>query len=181
MEGISVMRSPYLVFTFVTVFGIISADGAIAQEAPQSEGLRKTIEVDKNATYKAVYDIKENISQAGIGKALYYARGLLEAFKGQGVSPKQLDIHLVLHGDAAHWLLKDETYQVAIDDPFAVNPHDKVVNELLEHGVHVEICQVTMKAKGWKPEDVLPGVKIVHDGYTRLIQLQNKGYAYVGF
>jgi len=27
---------------------------------------------------------------------------------------------------------------------------------------------------------VLPGVTIVHDGYTRLIKLQSDGYAYIG-
>jgi intracellular sulfur oxidation DsrE/DsrF family protein len=46
--------------------------------------------------------------------------------------------------------------------------------------VSVEICHSAMKSKGWKIADVLPGVAIVHDGYTRLIRLQNAGHAYIG-
>jgi len=46
--------------------------------------------------------------------------------------------------------------------------------------VQVEICHSVMKSKGWMPDDVLPGVIMVHDGYTRLIKLQNEGYAYLG-
>jgi intracellular sulfur oxidation DsrE/DsrF family protein len=45
----------------------------------------------------------------------------------------------------------------------------------------VEICHVTMKGKGWTAEDILPGVIIVHDAYTRLIDLQNRGWAYIRF
>ncbi|MEZ5449083.1 MAG: DsrE family protein [Thiolinea sp.] len=44
----------------------------------------------------------------------------------------------------------------------------------------MEICHSAMKSKGWKPADVLPGVMIVHDGYTRLVKLQNEGYALIG-
>jgi intracellular sulfur oxidation DsrE/DsrF family protein len=45
----------------------------------------------------------------------------------------------------------------------------------------VEICHVTMKGKCWTAEDILPGVIIVHDAYTRLIDLQNRGWAYIRF
>jgi intracellular sulfur oxidation DsrE/DsrF family protein len=136
--------------------------------------------VDAHGVYKVVYDIHSDELAAGISRGLYYARGLLEAFRKQGVKPGQVDAHLVLHGDAARMLLKDEPYQIAVNDPFAVNPNAKIVQDLLDLGVSVEICHSAMKSKGWKFEDVLPGVAIVHDGYTRLIKLQNDGYAHIG-
>jgi len=86
----------------------------------------------------------------------------------------------VLHGGAAYMLLKDEIYQTAINDPFAVDPNAKIVQDLLNLGVSVEICYSAMKSMGWHSDDVLPGVTIVHDGYTRLIKLQNDGYANIG-
>lgn len=136
--------------------------------------------VEKDASYRAVYDIHSKRESAGINRGLYYARGLIEAFRKQGVEAKQLDIHLVLHGDAATALLIDDTYQVATLDPFSINPNGKIVQDLIDLGVSVEICHSAMKSKGWKAADVLPGVAIVHDGYTRLIKLQNDGYALVG-
>ena len=159
----------------------LSAPAALAagQPAPVADA-RQMVTVEKNARYKVVYDIHSDEQAAGISKGLYYARGLFEAFRKQGVAPGQVGAHLVLHGDAARFLLKDETYQTAINDPFAVNPNAKIVQDLLELGVSVEICHSAMKSKGWKIPDVLPGVAIVHDGYTRLIKLQNDGYAYIG-
>lgn len=148
--------------------------------AADATSARPMLKVDAQARYKAVYDIHAADIAAGISKGLYYARGLYEAFGKQGVRPAQLDIHLVLHGDAAQFLLDDDAWQQALGDPFAVNLNAKIVQDLLDLGVHVEICHSVMKARGWVPGDVLPGVTIVHDGYTRLIKLQNDGYAYVG-
>lgn len=161
------------------VAGISTPPTARADSAVQRDA-RPMVMVEKNARYKVVYDIHSDELAAGISKGLYYARGLFEAFRKQGVAPNQVDAHLVLHGDAAVMLLIDETYQTAVNDPFAVNPNAKIVQDLLDLGVGVEICHSAMKSKGWKPKDVLPGVTIVHDGYTRLIKLQNDGYAYIG-
>ena len=141
---------------------------------------RPMIKVEPGARYKAVYDIHSGETAAGVSKGLFYARGLIEAFGKQGVKPDQLDIHLVLHGEAAQFLLKDETYREVVGDPFAVNLNAKLTQDLVNLGVSVEICHSVMKSKGWKPADVLPNVAIVHDGYTRLIKLQNDGYAYIG-
>ena len=141
---------------------------------------RPLVKVDPGGRYKTVYDIHSTETTAGVSKGLFYARGLIEAFKKQGVKPAQLDIHLVLHGDAAQLLLRDETYQTVVNDPFAVNLNANLTQDLLNLGVHVEICHSVMKSKGWTPADVLPGVTLVHDGYTRLIKLQNDGYAYIG-
>jgi intracellular sulfur oxidation DsrE/DsrF family protein len=142
---------------------------------------RPILQIEKRQDIKAAYDVKDDVWEAGIGKALYYVRGLLEAYKSMGVSPKELHVSVVLHGPAAYWLLKDETYRKYKDDPFAVNPNDKVVQELLDHGVSVELCHLTMKGKGWTSSDILPGVTLVHDAYTRLIDLQQRGYAYIRF
>ena len=141
---------------------------------------RPMLKVDPHGHYKVVYDVHSDEIAAGISKGLYYARGLIEAFGKQGVKPPQLDIHLVLHGEAAQFLLVDDTWQRIKGDPFAVNLNAKIVQDLIDLGVHVEICHSVMKSKGWTASDVLPGVTIVHDGYTRLIKLQNDGYAYIG-
>lgn len=154
--------------------------GAWAQDSDTQVDPRQMVKVDSHGVYRVVYDIHTNRETAGISHGLYYARGLFEAFSKQGVQPAQLDVHLVLHGDAAHMLLKDERYQWVVNDPFSVNLNAKIVQDLINLGVSVEICHSTMRSKGWKFEDVLPGVTIVHDGYTRLIKLQNDGYAYIG-
>jgi intracellular sulfur oxidation DsrE/DsrF family protein len=153
---------------------------AMPAQAAQPAPDRPMLKVAPHGRYKAVYDIHSDEIAAGISKGLFYARGLIEAFGKQGVAPRQLDIHLVLHGEAAQFLLVDDAWQQLKGDPFAVNLNAKIVQDLINLGVHVEICHSVMKARGWTAADVLPGVVIVHDGYTRLIKLQNDGYAYIG-
>lgn len=165
------------------LFAIGSAPGLAAPSLAADDVTaadRPIVTVESRAHYKVVYDIHSGEIAAGVSKGLYYARGLIEAYRKQAVTPAQLDIHLVLHGDAARFLLIDETYRKAVDDPFAVNLNAKITQDLLDLGVHVEICHSVMRARGWKPNDVLPDVTIVHDGYTRLIALQTSGYAYIG-
>lgn len=153
---------------------------AHADNAASQAEARPLVMVEKNARYRVVYDIHGDELAAGISRGLYYARGLYEAFRKQEVAASQVEAHLVLHGDAAVFLLNDETYQLAVNDPFAVNPNAKIVQDMLDLGISVEICHSAMKSKRWKPQNVLPGVTIVHDGYTRLIKLQNDGFAYIG-
>lgn len=161
--------------------GVLAFIVSVAISYPAMAADAHIITVQKKQDIKVVYDINQNNIQAGIGQGLYYVRGLLEAYKGQGVSMKQLHISVVVHGPAGYWLLKNEKYQDYVGNPFDVNPNDKVVRELTEHGVSVEICNVTMKAHRWKPKDIMPEVKIVYDAYTRIIDLQMQGYAYVKF
>lgn len=166
--------------TSLLAASISAMPAAYAGNAPAQTEARPMVMVEKNARYRVVYDIHSDELSAGISRGLYFARGLFEAFRKQGVKASQVDAHLVLHGDAAVMLLTDEPYQTAINDPFAGNPNAKIVQDLLDLGASVEICHSAMRSKGWKPQDVLPGVSIVHDGYTRLIKLQNDGYAYIG-
>ncbi len=160
------------------VLGLAGAPGALA--APPAPQERAILKVDPHALYRAVYDIHTGTTAAGVSRGLYYARGLIEAYRKQGVAPGQFDIHLVLHGDAAKFLLVDAAYQMAVNDLFATNLNAGITRDLLDLEVSVEICYSTMRSMGWTAADVLPGVTIVHDGYTRLISLQNDGNAYIG-
>ena len=130
---------------------------------------------------KVVYDINQNDMTAGIGKGLYYVRGLIEAYKTQKIPLEQVHISIVLYGGAGYWLLNDESYQAFTANPFDENPNKKVISELLEYGVSVELCHVTMQSHHWNASNLLPGVKVVFDAYTRMTDLQMQGYSYIKF
>jgi len=141
----------------------------------------KIVKITKKKNIRVVYDVKDDVWDAGIGKALYYARGLVESYKALGVDPKQRKISVVLHGPTAYWVLKDDPYRTFKKDEFAYNPNTHVIQGLLAHGVSVEVCNVTLRGKGWTADDVLPGITIVRDAYTRMIDLQQQGYSYIRF
>ena len=176
-----------LAILFLSILILASTSALAASPTPPSEPAPfkltpdKIIGVSKKDHIRAVYDVKDDVQEAGIGKALYYVRGLLEAYKSLGVPEKQLKISIVLHGPTVYWALNEEAYRQYKNDPFAFNPNIQVLRELQEHGVSVEICNATLKGKGWIASDLLPGMVIVHDAYTRLIDLQQQGYSYIRF
>jgi len=172
-------HSPSFHIAILTTLLLIGSFPAIANEPATEEfGL---IGIEKRDHIRVVYDVRDDVWAAGIGKALYYVRGLIEAYRSQGVPPEKLHVSVVIASKAAYWLLNDAAYQVYKNDEFAYNPNSQVVEELIDLGVSVELCNATRKGRGWQTEDLLPGVKRVHDGYTRLIDLQQKGYAYIRF
>ena len=165
----------------VSTSALAAAPTPSAEPDPFELPPAKIVGISKKSNIRVAYDVKDDVQEAGIGKALYYVRGLLEAYKSMGVSPRQLKISVVLHGPTVYWALKEETFRQHRNDPFDFNPNMQVLQELLEHGVSIEICNSTLKGKGWIASDLLPGMVIVHDAYTRLIDLQQRGYSYIRF
>ena len=160
---------------------VLAASPPTAEPDPFVLTQTPILTVTHKKNIRVVYDIKDDVWDAGIGKGLYYARGLLEAYKSQGISEKNINISVVLHGATVYWLLKEDVYRQFKHDEFDFNPHDRVLQELLAHGVSVEVCNLTLRGKGWTANDLMPGVTLVHDAYTRLIDLQKQGYAYIRF
>lgn len=165
-----------LILTMLLSFSSFS----ILANEPASEefGL---IGIEKRDHIRVVYDVRDDVWAAGVGKALYYVRGLIEAYRSQGVPAEKLHISIVIAGKSAYWLLNDAAYQDYKNDEFAYNPNSQIVEDLIDLGVSVELCNATRKGRGWQTKELLPGVKRVHDGYTRLIDLQQQGYAYIRF
>lgn len=56
------------------------------------------------------------------------------------------------------------------------NPYRKLITDLMERGVQVELCGATAKAHGWGNADVIPGIKINTDAMSRLTQLVQEGF-----
>src|SRR6516164_5865523 len=81
----------------------------------------------------------------------------------------------VFHTNAGHVTLHDRAYNT--DRNIATgNPYKKLVTDLMERGVHVELCGATAKAHGWGNEDTIPGIKINTDAMARTIQLVQEGF-----
>ena len=171
----------FLVLLSASTQALPASPSPTAQPDPFSLSQPQIINVTAKKNIRVVYDIKDDVIEAGIGKGLYYVRGLLEAYNAQGVPDKNLKISVVLHGPTVYWMLNESTYRQYKNDEFDFNPNERVLHELLEHGVSVEVCNLTLKGKGWSAYDLMPGVKVVHDAYTRIIDLQQQGYAYIRF
>ena len=138
----------------------------------------KPIRVQNNI--RVVYQIKDDDWQKDIGKGLAYVKRLIETYRDMGIPGNEIHINAVFHGAAGYWMLKDASYRTfkKKDEP---NPNKKIINDLIESGISIELCAQTMKEHGWIAEDILPKVKIVLGAYPRIIDLQLQGYAYIRF
>jgi hypothetical protein len=98
-------NKPIIIATFACSLAMLTpCDAAHAENYP-------VINIEKRENIKVFYDVKDDVWEAGVGKALYYVRGLLESYKSMGVSYKKLHISIVLHGPTAYWLLNEEAYR----------------------------------------------------------------------
>ena len=82
---------------------------------------------------------------------------------------------VVFHTNAGHVTLHDQAYN--LDRSIATgNPYKKLVLDLMERGVQVELCGATAKVHGWGNADTIPGIKINTDAMARTTQLVQEGF-----
>jgi intracellular sulfur oxidation DsrE/DsrF family protein len=154
--------------------GCVRSDRTVVTGGIEAIGLARTDDI------RAVYQINTDKKKGSVGAGLHYLEKLLDTYNSLGVQDEATDIHAVLHGDAAYWLLRDEPYVKAAGGG-STNPNKAMVAELIGRGVGIEICAQTMRGRGWRPSDILDGVHIVVGAYPRVIDLQLRGYAYIRF
>jgi len=59
------------------------------------------------------------------------------------------------------------------------NPYKKLIADLIDEGVQIEECAVSMRGQGWTNENLLPNVKVNSGAVGRLIQLVQQGYVQI--
>ena len=81
-------------------------------------------------------------------------------------------------GEAAYMTLNDRAY-AAYRSVSTGNPYKALISALMNQGVQIEECAVSMKHHAWSNEDLLPGVKVTTGAVARLIQLTQQGYVQI--
>jgi intracellular sulfur oxidation DsrE/DsrF family protein len=81
----------------------------------------------------------------------------------------------VFHTNAGHVTLNDKAYNNERNVATG-NPYKDLVSDLMNRGVHFELCGPTAKIHNWGNEDVLPGIKINTDAMARMTQLVQEGF-----
>jgi len=134
-----------------------------------------TIRIDIPVTLKqanVVFNISHSDFVGDIPAGIKYMHLLAGRFKETGVKGKIIGI---FHGTAAYLTLNDKAYE-AYRLVETGNPYKNLLTSLMEQGVQIEECAVSMKSNGWGNQDLLPGVKVNAGAVGRLIQLVQEGY-----
>ena len=100
-----------------------------------------------------------------------YALALINKHIEAEGGPDKIDVELVVHGPALALFEKDKM------DPEMTKRFDQVI----EKGVHAEMCQVSMKMFGKTLDDLAKGfVATLHPvAVKRIADLQREGYLYI--
>jgi intracellular sulfur oxidation DsrE/DsrF family protein len=81
----------------------------------------------------------------------------------------------IFHTNAGHVTLHDQAYNR--DRNIATgNPYKKLVTDLMERGVQVELCGATARAHSWGNEYTIPGIKLNTDAMARTTELVQEGF-----
>jgi intracellular sulfur oxidation DsrE/DsrF family protein len=117
----------------------------------------------------------------GDGKALLKQLEVIdetrESLIKQGVKP-----HFVIafRGPATKLVQKDQNQIKADDREYAAKIAEKLNALRSADGItSIEQCAVAVRLASTKPEDVIPSVKLVGNGWISLMAYQAKGYGYI--
>lgn len=137
-----------------------------------------TIRIDIPVTLKhanVVFNISHLDFVGDVPTGIKYMQLLAMSFKQMGTQGRIIGI---FHGGAAYLTLNDKAYGAyrLVDTG---NPYKNLLTSLMEQGVQIEECAVSMKNNGWGNENLLPGVKVNAGAVGRLIQLMQEGYVQI--
>ena len=123
----------------------------------------------------AVLNPKKGISQTLNNAVLMIAnyKNLYGISLGDGL---QFDI--VAHFQGGKFLLTDDAYNKAANVTTG-NPSRAVVESLVAQGVHIYMCQNTMRGNSWVTSDLIPGVEEVPGGVLALVDFSARGWAVI--
>ena len=171
----------------LALLGLLVVPSAALAKKPAAATLNpddpSTLQVREDV--KVVFHVSHDAWKKGTPKTLWYLDRLVHtAYPVKlGVPSSALDFKIVAHDAPVYWFLNDAGWKASAHKGPAVvpdhNPYKEMIAGLIEAGVDVEVCAVTMKSQGYTEDMLLPGVKVTPAGLPRVIDLQLMGYQHL--
>lgn len=93
----------------------------------------------------------------------------------QAAGSKEVSMVFVFDGPSLPLMLNDAAFD-RVMGTHGGNPWKSLIADLQKGGASVECCGNRMQELGVGNADLLPGVKVDSDGWSRVLELQSKGY-----
>jgi intracellular sulfur oxidation DsrE/DsrF family protein len=156
---------------------VCSPQGSFADEANAAQS-KRAIRIDvlvKLEKANVVFNMDHLAFAGDMPVGIKYMHLLASRYKEQNIKGQIIG---VFHGEAAYMTLNDAAYN-AYRAVSTGNPYRGLIAGLLNQGVQIEECAVSMKSHNWVNEELLPGVKVNAGAVIRLIQLTQEGYVQI--
>ena len=137
------------------------------------------LRIDTKQSYKVVFDVGRTFKDNNKTNPLIEtAARFLNMHAQNGLSINNMDVALVIHGDAAFDILNNAHYKKKYGSN---NPNTPLIAALKEAGVHIVICGQTAASYKITREKTLPQVQFALSAMTALIHYQNNEYRLINF
>lgn len=158
-------------------FGCATSSGPFAATAASRPSATPALKADvdsKVSSWKTVVYANRRPNADVVFYGLADWRDAMDAAKASGA--KDISLVVVFDGPALPLALNDAAFDRVMGTTGG-NPWKSLVADLQKSGAGVEACGTRMGELGVGNADLLPGVKVDADGWTRVIELQSKGFS----
>ena len=135
----------------------------------------RDVPLGKDFTFRAVFDAGAYPGETdALNSELVSVARFLNMHGRNGVPQENMDIAVVLHGNALKGALSDAAYESRYDTN---NPNLDLLQKLDAAGVKFYACGQSMNFRGYEKHELLSPVKVGLSAMTMLTVLQSDGYA----
>jgi intracellular sulfur oxidation DsrE/DsrF family protein len=161
------MRSILLLTLVVSIFWGLAVKAQSADDRAALSGLKEV---------KIIFDITKGEAK-GLSMTLSVIDETRQSLIEQGVVPY---IVLAFRGPATKLIQSDRSALNADDLEYADRIAETIKGLSSASGIAaIEQCGIAVRNQDMKPENVVPGVKVVGNGWVSLAAYQAKGYSYI--
>lgn len=150
-------------------YPLISGYGGIVRVPNAAESVRKGT--------KVVFDVTADANPTAVNKGIERAARLLNLAAAAGLKTSDVQITIVLHGDATKSALEDDFYKARFQTD--QNPNLALIRELKKAGVELFVCGQALNYKGFPLSTVAKEVSVADAALSVMVNRQLDGFAYL--
>ena len=158
-----------------------SAESSKPKFGPVIEGMGPYFDIpggynlEPGVHYRAVMDVADGPqSPADLNRGIESAARFLNMHAASGIAASDMELALVLHGQAAKAALDNEAYRQRYESD---NPNDAMLRALHDAGVKIYLCGQSAAFSGYNAEEIHPSITMALSAMTVLTRLQVEGWA----
>ena len=135
--------------------------------------------LDKDRKYKVIFNVySDGKHKKNINASINTVARFLNMHAQNNIKPKNLDMVLILHGDATKNALSDKAFKKEFN---ISNPNTELIKALQKEDVQIYVCGQSFAYKGYKRSDLSKNVKLSLSALTALVKYQSEGYQLITF
>jgi intracellular sulfur oxidation DsrE/DsrF family protein len=125
--------------------------------------------------YRAVMDVADGPADTtALNRGIESAARFLNMHAASGIAASDMELALVLHGQAAKAALNNAAYRARFQTD---NPNDALLQSLTEAGVTIYLCGQSASFGGFAFDEMHPSITMALSAMTVLTRLQLEGWA----